>query len=251
MISISEAYGLGRSLLMYYAIPGRQQLWRKFYREFVEEGDLCFDIGAHVGNRTASLVALGAKVVALEPQRNFQKILKMLFGRNAAVFLMDKAVGAKAGWGKMLLSTRTPTVSSLSAEWVERVGGSSGFKGVRWEREERVETTTLDALISEHGLPKFCKMDIEGFELEALKGLSQSIEYISFEFLPSAIDIALKCLDYLEGLGKYEFNILEEEIPIFRSSKWTSTGEMVQRLKSMQPEQRAGELYGRLRRKDE
>lgn len=250
-VNFSEAYGLGRSLVMYYAIPGRQRLWRKFYSEFVEAGDLCFDIGAHVGNRTATLAAVGARVVAIEPQSHFQTILRLLYGRNAAVVLSDKAVGAKSGKGKLHVSPRTPTVSSLSADWVKKMGESPGFKGVSWDQEERVDITTLDALIAEHGPPKFCKLDVEGYELEALKGLSQAIEHISFEYLPSAIDIALACLDYLESLGNYEFNIVEGEIPTFAFSRWSSASEMSERLKAMPTKQRAGEIYGRLLRADE
>jgi len=57
--------------------------------------------------------------------------LRNLYGRNAAIVLSDKAVGRKPGWGSLLVSPLTPTVSSLSASWVEQVEESPGFKGVR------------------------------------------------------------------------------------------------------------------------
>jgi len=41
----------------------------RLYRRFVQPGDLVFDVGAHVGDRIASFRRLGARVVAIEPQR--------------------------------------------------------------------------------------------------------------------------------------------------------------------------------------
>lgn len=45
--------------------------WRRralvHYRQFVKSGDLVFDVGANVGNRTAVFLRLGARVVAVEP----------------------------------------------------------------------------------------------------------------------------------------------------------------------------------------
>jgi hypothetical protein len=41
-----------------------------FYRNFIRNGDLCFDIGANIGTRTEAFLELGAKVVAVEPQRS-------------------------------------------------------------------------------------------------------------------------------------------------------------------------------------
>ena len=47
-----------------------------FYREFTGPGDLCFDVGANTGNRIDPLLQLGAKVVAVEPQKNCYRFLK-------------------------------------------------------------------------------------------------------------------------------------------------------------------------------
>lgn len=192
------------------------------------------------------MAAIGARVLALEPQSSCQPILLLLYGRHPRITLSHKAVGAQKGRATMLLSRRTPSVSSLSADWVRRVGATDGFSQVHWDQEESVEVTTLDALIAEYGKPEFCKLDIEGYELQALKGLSQPIKFLSFEYLPAAIDIALACVEYLANLAAYEFNLIESEIPTFTSPNWLSAAEMADRLSTVPTDARAGEVYARL-----
>lgn len=231
---------------MYYAIPGRHRGWRNFYSQFVHSGDLSFDIGAHVGNRARALASLGSQVIMLEPQQICQPVLRRLYGRNPSMQLLTKAVGAKKGRGKLLVSQEHPTVSSLSEEWVEEVGASSSFSSVRWDRGEIVEVTTLDVLIEEFGIPSFCKLDVEGFEYEALLGLSQPIDTISFEYIPASIDIAINCVEYLEKLSSYEFNIIEGERPQFSQPGWMNGKKMREILLGFAKYERAGEVYARV-----
>lgn len=68
MSSTARAFGMARSLAMYYGIPFRAARLRRFYGQFVRPGDLCFDVGAHAGNRVRAWRALGARVLAIEPQ---------------------------------------------------------------------------------------------------------------------------------------------------------------------------------------
>ena len=45
------------------------ELRKAFYSQFISKDNLCFDIGANVGNRTSVFAALKAKVIAVEPQK--------------------------------------------------------------------------------------------------------------------------------------------------------------------------------------
>ncbi|HRD74433.1 MAG TPA: hypothetical protein PK264_00620 [Hyphomicrobiaceae bacterium] len=65
---IVEEVALARSIVTYHGDAAKTAAMDHLYSRFVKPGDLAFDIGAHVGDRTASFLRLGARVVALEPQ---------------------------------------------------------------------------------------------------------------------------------------------------------------------------------------
>jgi FkbM family methyltransferase len=244
--SLTASWGLARSLLMYYAIPGRARGWRKLYSQFVSPDDLCFDIGAHVGNRTGALLALGARVVALEPQPLFASVLARLYRGNPNFKIFPKAVGAKVESHQMLISSGAPTVSTLSSKWADRVSETESFAKVKWDSKLEVDVTTLDTLIAEYGLPVFCKIDVEGYELEVVLGLSQPIRTLSFEYVPAVMQIALSCVDRLMKLDDYRFNLIRSEYPKFDLPNWVDSKSIKTELEIIDKDARAGEIYARL-----
>jgi FkbM family methyltransferase len=238
--------GLLRSILIYYGIPGRAGRMRRFYAEFIRPGDLCFDIGAHAGSRLRVWASLGARVVAVEPQPLFMKLLKRLYGRQAGVTLVESALGAAPGEGMMYVSRRTPTVTTLSPEWMEAVRKARSFAAVRWEQAVPVQVETLDVLIGRFGLPAFCKLDVEGYELEILKGLSQPLPCLSFEVIPAAAGLARGCVERLATLGDYEFNRSAGERSRLEWRRWAGPEEILGWLDRLQVDAPSGDIYARL-----
>ncbi|MDO8908137.1 MAG: FkbM family methyltransferase [Pseudohongiella sp.] len=239
-----EQLGLWRSLLMYYGIPGRQSRMRRLYGQFIQPDDLCFEIGAHVGNRLMAWRALGARVVALEPQPLFMQTLQRRYGTDEAIVLEEKAVGAEAGEATLHVSTRTPTLSTLSQDWIACVQQDASFSKVQWDRQVTVPMTTLDALIDVWGEPTFCKIDVEGFELAVLQGLSRPLATLSFEYIPAAIDVALSCIKRLEALGQYQYNLAPGERHRLQFEQWQSAQEMSNQLRQVR--EGSGDVYARL-----
>jgi FkbM family methyltransferase len=242
---LARLAGIARSLAIYYGIPLRARRLVRFYAPFVARDALCFDIGAHAGNRVRCWRALGARVVAVEPQPDFVRILERLFGNDPAVSIVPAAVGREEGEAELLVSERTPTVTTLSRDWIERIGASPSFRRVAWAQGPTVPVTTLDALITRFGVPAFVKIDVEGLELAVLEGLSQPVPALSFEYLPAARDIALACIDRLGALDRYRFNWSVGETHRLVEPAWLGAREMRERLVALPDGARSGDVYAR------
>lgn len=241
----STTFGLARSLVVYYGQPWRRSALRQFYASIVKPGELVFDIGAHVGSRSSTLLKLGAKVVAVEPQPAFADFIESRFA-GALTGFERVAVGRTAGQIDLLISSRHPTVTSISSRFVETVKQSKGFSQVVWDRKVTVPMVTLDHLVSKYGMPAFCKIDVEGAEAEILYGLSKPIPLIAFEYIPAMPSVASNAIDRLMGIGNYRFNRVVGEQHRFVSDRWKSADELLVELSQMPPEAQSGDVYARI-----
>src|SRR5665647_2562997 len=113
--------------------------------------------------------------------------------------------------------------------------GAAGWEAQRWTRSVPVPMTTLDALVGKHGVPAFIKIDVEGFEQEALQGLSRAVKALSFEFTIIQRDVALACIERCIALGYTRFNAALGESQTFVNTDWVS-GEAIARWLSGLPQ---------------
>jgi FkbM family methyltransferase len=204
--ALVTAVGVARSLRIYYGDRARRRAMDALHARFVRPGDLAFDIGAHVGDRVASFRRLGARVVAVEPQPALARVLRLLYGWNPEVTVEQAAVGQREGKIGLKLNLPNPTVATASDEFVKAAEGAPGWEAQRWTRTVEVPLTTLDLLIARHGLPRFVKIDVEGFEDEVLAGLSHPLPALSLEFTTIQREVARKAIARLAGLAPYRFN---------------------------------------------
>jgi len=244
--ALGRTWGIARSLAMYRGIPGRRRRMVRLYGQLLRPGDLGLDIGAHVGSRVRAWRRLGVRVVAVEPQPDCLRVLRLLHGRDDGVTIVPLAVGAAPGTARLHVSTATPTVSSLSPDWIDEVAGDRRFAQVAWDDEVEVEVVTLDDLVARYGVPAFCKVDVEGFETEVLSGLGTPLPALSFEYLPAAHDRALEALAQVEALGDYEYNYSPVETMRWASRPWLDAAGLVAELDRRRPLGRSGDVYARL-----
>jgi FkbM family methyltransferase len=195
-----------------------------FYKHILNEGDICFDIGANTGNRTGVFVSLGAKVVAVEPQQELCKYLDAKFGRR--ITLVHKGVGDKEGKMTLHSPAKYSALATFSKEWIEQ----GRFKGDGWKETETVEITTLDLLIQQFGLPKFIKIDTEGYEAQVMKGLSYKIPYLSFEYMtPELNQQAIECIEMLKKINNNVIcNFSAQESMRFNLETWLTPDQMIE-----------------------
>ncbi|MCL7929836.1 FkbM family methyltransferase [Halomonas llamarensis] len=236
-----SAFGIARSLLIYWR-PGRQRGLKNLYRPFLLPGTLAFDVGAHLGDRSAAFHSLGARVVALEPQPLLTRWCRRIVGND--VILLPLAAGATPGHAELAISPANLTVSTLADQWREQIGRhNAGFAHLHWAERERVNVTTLDALIAEYGEPAFIKIDVEGFEADVLAGLSQPVAALSVEFVSGALEVSHACVKRLSALGDYRYNIVAGEQRTFRWSGWKSDAEVHAWLAAGADRLASGDIY--------
>ena len=214
----------------------------RLYGSFIRSGDLVFDVGAHVGDRVASFRRLGARVVAVEPQPTMVRALRLLYGRSASVAMEAVAVGREPGRTRMLVNADNPTVSTVSPAFVEAARDAPGWETQRWNETIDIEVTTLDALIARHGVPAFIKLDVEGFEAEALHGLSHKVSALSFEFTTIQRDVALACIERCSAIGYTRFNAALGESQTL-ATEWMDASAAADWLIALPQSANSGDIY--------
>ena len=188
---------------------------QRFYNQFINSNDLVFDVGANIGNRVRPLLNIGARVVAIEPQKECYEILEMKFGKKIEIVPM--ALGETEEI-KDFFVAEANMLSSFSTEWIESVKKN----GLRAE-PRKIQTTTLNKLIDKYGLPKFIKIDVENYEFEVLKGLTYAVDIISFEYAIPKIQKIKDCINQIEKYNSdTEYNFSIGESMEFALTDWQS-----------------------------
>lgn len=199
---------------------------REFYRPFVPAGSLVFDIGANIGEYSEAFLDLGARVIAVEPNPDLVQKLRLI--RNPRLTVIQCAVGEKNGTLPMHISTKSHHLSTLSDEWLDVASRSDRFRlgGEEWDRTVNVSVQTLDSLVNHYGEPHFIKIDVEGFELQTLRGLRKMPKLLSFEFNREWTTPTLECLKQPCIPDSARFNYVIEDRCALALPKWVSVDEM-------------------------
>lgn len=202
--------------------PSRMEEFRKrmnFYQQLIRPSDLCFDVGSNIGDISAVLLQIGARVVAIDPQPNAMRELRARLGNNSNLSCLDLGLADAPGTLMLYLHDKVGTTSMIQ-NW-----GSGKQVG-----SIHVDVTTLDDVILKFGLPKYCKIDVEGFEINVLRGLTQRIELLSFEYHSDTKSLlaSIECLKVLETYGPITANVVPFGNYQFAWERWKSRSEFEQ-----------------------
>lgn len=201
---------------------------RALYSQFVEPGDLVFDIGAAEGYHTAVFADLGARVVAVEPQPGFADRLRRRAAADPAITVVEAGAGAEPGSIPMSISLGDPEISTFDpAKW-----SSGRYRGRSWERVVTVAIVTLDQLVRLHGRPAYVKIDVEGWEAPVLEGLGLAPRALSFEFAGEFLDDVDRCLDLIEALAPATYNYSKYRRHRLESPAWLDRAGLLEALRA-------------------
>jgi FkbM family methyltransferase len=224
--------GLLKSQCMYQYVPGRFRAMKALYGSLLSAGDLCFDLGSHVGNRVDVLLSLSCRVVAVEPQPFLASYLRRRFAGNGDVVVDERAVSDEPGSARLYWSPRHLTVSSLAADWLDSLRALRPH-GIAFTESRSVATTTIGELIADYGEPRYCKIDVEGLDLAVVRSLPRALGIVSFEHLPHRFDATAAALAALGALADYRYNFFARESHRFRIPSPVPAGDLLRELRGI------------------
>lgn len=195
---------------IYELNPKVEEHLRSYFREVINAGDICFDIGANIGIHTLFLAKLGGKVISIEPNQTvFNTLIKNIEINNFTnIIPLNIAVSDSVNKKKFYQSIKLNLVSTLEESHIKSYTNLiDDFKVIE------IQTKPLDLIVRELGLEnksiKLIKIDVEGHEISVLKGGFNTLKntnHVIIETTPKTDKIVRKMLEEnnFKLLTKYE-----------------------------------------------
>lgn len=178
--------------------------------EFLEKlgvrDPVVLDVGANIGNYSDAILKIkpGSRVFAFEPSTAAREVLKARFEGNSRVQISALALGIENSRQSLWSDAAGSGLASLTRRRLDHFGINVNFS-------ESVEVSTLDDWLETNLVrPDLVKLDVEGHELDVLKGSLKSlslIKVIQFEFGGCNIDTRTFFQDFWYLLGSEGFTL--------------------------------------------
>jgi len=173
-----------------------EQVYDRFYR--LQNDDIVVDVGAHVGLFTLKVAKSVKLAIAAEPHPLNYKLLTMNIVLNKLKNVIPVKLALSNYSGRACLYLSKDSTSHTLGGWFFRLRSGETLE---------VEVETLDRLIDELKVDKvtFVKIDVEGAELDVLKGSQRVLTENDSLFLAIAAyhypEEALEVAEYLRTRG--------------------------------------------------
>lgn len=140
------------------------------------------DIGANRGQFSLLVTGLRpeTRVFAFEPQSSAAAVYQSLFAGRPLVRLFRAAVGAVQAQAEIRVAEKNDSSSLLEFSMIATTFGQGEAVGL-----EAVTVAPLDAFVSAEQIlqPCFCKIDVQGYEMEVIKGCANFIDFIDYFYI--------------------------------------------------------------------
>lgn len=164
---------------------------------------LIFDIGANHGKFSEANLHRADKIIAVEANPALARELNRNYYYDNRVEVLNYAASFNCEPLTFYISN-ADTISTASVEWIKQ----SRFTGQYSWSPITVSSITLDALIQKYGIPDLLKIDVEGYEFEVAKGLSQKVPLLCFEWAEESLEKILLTIQHLRSIGFIEFGYI-------------------------------------------
>ena len=186
-------------------------------QRLVKPSDCVIEVGGHIGYLTvffSQLVGPKGKVVVLEPGANNLPYLRENIADLENTLLVEKAASDKNGTARFLLENLSGQNNTLVDDF-QGLRGNISEAHVRVEqRPVVVETVRLDDLIESHEMvPNWVKIDVEGAELNVLRGMKNCLKRHSPSMM---IEIAFNKREILDLLQDNEYQLFSPGLQIIK-----------------------------------
>lgn len=170
-------------------------------------GLIALDIGANCGTWTEALLLSrpDAIVFCFEPSGEAFEELQNKFSGTPNVHLVRAAVGNRNGEATLWADTPGSGLASLTKRRLSHLG-------IDFEHSEIVDLVTLDDWCALNSItPALIKIDVEGHELDVLKGgltVLEGVQVVQFEFGGCNIDSRTYFQDFWYFFNSLDFKLI-------------------------------------------
>lgn len=174
-----------------------------FLHQHLAKTDVYFDIGASIGHTTIIAAATNASVFAFEPETQaFAQLQRTLKANNFSNVTIYNLAASDTQQEKQLhISTNNEGSHTLDSEFKTRVGN-------QYNSTQTISTVPLNDL--ELPYPKIIKIDVEGHEISALRGMTKYLprtQYCICETMPHRLP---ELQSFMTSFGFKEHQVLDK-----------------------------------------